>query len=104
MPINGMVRQYLDNPYRVTCANNKCSRSGFTDYVFSVAHITGRTQTNIANFSCSLNLHIPMCSRRSSGGSFFCIQSVLSELLLDENVLIITHTKTLVMRVFCHIP
>jgi hypothetical protein len=41
-----------------------------------------------------------MCSRRSSGGSFFGIQSVLSELLLDENVLIITHTMTLVMRVF----
>ena len=47
---------------------NECSRSGFTDYALGVAHNTGRTQANIANFSHSLNLHIGMCSRRSLNG------------------------------------
>ena len=47
---------------------NECLQSGFTDYALSVAHNTGRTQANIANFSCSLNLHISMCSRRSLNG------------------------------------
>jgi hypothetical protein len=91
MPFDGMVRQYLIiNTVNLLLLTNGCQQRSSTDYALGVAHITGRTQATIANFSCSLRLRFSstrhVLGRRVRQAYFQCtLRSVWPKLLLDES-------------------
>ena len=66
MPFDGMVRRYLIiYSINLLLLTNECQQRGSTDYALGVAHNTSHI---LQLFPRSLQLHIGMCSRRSSNG------------------------------------